>query len=97
MHRGAEVHERYQLTDPCVVFVHKWVEDRFFDEAAAEPRLRNVLYVCASEAQIARAGSHGGAADPSSCRDRLLPSAPRVRTIVCYRCRAVTWMLGQRR
>lgn len=49
-----EVCERYLFTEPSVLFVYKWIEGRFFDADAGEPATRNVLYVCASDAQIAR-------------------------------------------
>jgi hypothetical protein len=49
------VRVRYEFQPPCVLFVYKWVEDRFFDPAAGEPKQRNVLYVCATDAQVARA------------------------------------------
>jgi hypothetical protein len=50
-----EVRERFEFQPPCALFVYKWVEDRYFDPAAGEPKQRNVLYVCATDDQIERA------------------------------------------
>jgi hypothetical protein len=77
-----EVRERYRFEPPCVLFVYKWTEARHVTPALAaggDLGDQSVVYVCASEAQIARAKEVVAALSPAAPprpRAALLP--PRV-------------------
>jgi hypothetical protein len=72
-----EVRERYEFQTPCALFVYKWIEARFFDAAAGEPRHRSELYVCATEAQLERARA--------VVAELMGPTQPRPRAAVLPR------------
>jgi hypothetical protein len=77
-----EIRERYRFEPPCVLFVYKWIEARHATpELAAAGDLgdQNVVYVCASEAQIARATEIVAALSPAAPpRPWAAPPPPRV-------------------
>jgi hypothetical protein len=79
-----EVRERYEFQPPCALFIYKWVEARFFDAAAGEPRERSELYICATEAQLERAQAVvAELTGPAAERPRaalLLPQRPQRRS-----------------
>lgn len=75
-----EVRERYRFRAPSVFFVYAWTEDGFTELASRETVRWNVLYVCADEAQIARAAEVVAAISPPGPprpRGRLLSSPQR--------------------
>jgi hypothetical protein len=75
-----EIRERYQFGAPSVLFVYKWTEARHVTPdlvEAGDLGEQNVLYVCATEAQIARAKEVVAALSPPAPprpRAALLPS-----------------------
>jgi hypothetical protein len=63
-----EVRERYRFEPPCVLFVYKWTEARHVTPAlaaAGDLGDQSVVYVCASEAQLARAKEVVAALSPA--------------------------------
>ena len=77
-----EVRERYRFEPPCVLFVYKWIEARHATPALAaggDLGDQSVLYVCATEAQIARAREVVAALSPAGRRRSWAgPPPPRV-------------------